>query len=276
MDSSDPGDDIADELWWNGRLGDILIYDRALSRDEIVGNYQYLRGRYFTGAFSPENVSGIQAWLRSDLEVARTGNDITSWTDVVNGHVFTRYSAGQEPQYVAGDLNGYPTISFNNGSFCFFENSTLADVFDGLNPAWSVFAVVKWLYSGHRYLFECTKGSAPLLECVRKNASNKISVQKNDGIGGDKEPAGSLDIGAETWYYISNVAAGTTVDVFVSGTLDIDDGDISVASCDFDTCRIGRQAYFWGWTAEIIVYNVAVSNADRLNIESYFAERYGL
>lgn len=46
MDSSNPPDDSGNIRLWNGRLGDVLLYNKALSVDEVAQNYSALRSRY--------------------------------------------------------------------------------------------------------------------------------------------------------------------------------------------------------------------------------------
>lgn len=46
VDTSATPDDVADIQFWQGRIGDVLLYTRILTQSEITANYNALKGRY--------------------------------------------------------------------------------------------------------------------------------------------------------------------------------------------------------------------------------------
>ena len=70
-------------------------------------------------ANNPEMLTqGLAVWLRADdsTKVATSGTNVTQWTDEISGNILKPINTGNEPQYVASDLNSKPGIRFSGSN----------------------------------------------------------------------------------------------------------------------------------------------------------------
>ena len=67
-------------------------------------------------AFSPSDISDMEAWWDPALGITLNGNDVSLWADQSgNGNTLDQSIAVNQPQFVASDanFNNHPTISFD-------------------------------------------------------------------------------------------------------------------------------------------------------------------
>jgi PKD repeat protein len=64
--------------------------------------------------FLPNQVQGLQLWLRSDSAVALSGTNVSQWNDCSgNSHNTLQNDPDSIPAIIPNELNGYPGIHFN-------------------------------------------------------------------------------------------------------------------------------------------------------------------
>lgn len=68
------------------------------------------------GQLIPLDFDGLHTWLRADFGIVLDGNNrVISWTDLVNGNVFSQATSTVRPTYIESDSvnNNYPSLSFS-------------------------------------------------------------------------------------------------------------------------------------------------------------------
>ena len=139
--------------FFNGKVGEIIVYNRPLSNAERQKVELYLANKYdlyypgatwissYTSAIQAEIVrnqwdksqadnyvaalgtlstnnpgmvtEGLALWLKADAGVTSSSGTVTQWVDQASGNILTPTSSSLQPQYVASDVNGEPGIRFN-------------------------------------------------------------------------------------------------------------------------------------------------------------------
>lgn len=222
---------------------------------------------------SPAVLSNMQAWYDASTLTLNDGDLVTAWADQSgNGRNLVSYTG--TPTFADGELNGHPAVRFNGNN----ENLQMADpsneyfakdvyiVFragqDGdaansnrssFGPDWGAPIGVKdgddndrtWMFQGNEDRF----WGSELPSGVRRNGV-EISSANNFDMGG-------IDAGE---YMILNVTAGAANGTQVREYI------------------VGTRTDAWGNsrfdTAEIIAFDVELSNADRDLVEAYLTDKY--
>lgn len=240
---------------------------------------QYDRGAFalpgaFTtaGPFVPTDISGCPLWVRSDLGVTQVGGQVSAWADQSgNGNNVTQTIPGAKAILAALELNGYPALMFDGAaSYMSFPpvnlglNHTLFLVANDLNDGGSLDDILghSTLYNGIGYegayvhysvgtalVGESCTDDVPLstatysIMCI-KRLNNVVSRYQNGGTAVN-----------------TNITQQTEPDFILD--------QIGKAIC-FD------GAYMYGGFVELILYNSALSDANRLLVENYLNGRYAI
>src|SRR3954453_4781503 len=82
-----------------------------------------------TPAFAPDQLSGLQVWLKSYAIAGKSDSDaVSSWTDSSGGgHNFTE--ATNTPTYRTNIKNGLPTVRFADGTSQILSGGDLSALF---------------------------------------------------------------------------------------------------------------------------------------------------
>ncbi len=247
---------------------------------------------------NPGNVGGgLRWWLRADAEAYSNGGGTTLATDGVavqrwddqsgvNNNA-TQPTALNRPIFRTNRLNGYPVLEFNGNQFL------TAAAASGIasNESFYVFLVFKQ----DSYLlgaptdgagtFIIDRGPAETnnLMSFKMVTGNRYNYQKrNDGSGNLGGPVSTIEAptGVFTiidYYRIFNNSFGIYIDGRQDVTLNTNTGDAITGP----PIQIGRHAVannqgLYGEFAEIAVYDVSLTTANRRRIESYLALKYGI
>lgn len=206
--------------------------------------------------------AGLGLWLRSDLGVEATGQQVSAWRDQSDAHrdALPAQLDGQ-PQLVASGFGGVPTVRFDGNDMLAFPEVQTSDftVFWVAKSNWtdageydSQFLLGDSIastnsYLGYRWtnLFDNWEGSAyvgdvlvPRLFTIT-NLNNVMSVEQGGGNGTFSFEGAAIfsQIGREQGYVAQSFR-----------------GDLS----------------------EILIYERALSPAERLAVNSYLSNRYAL
>lgn len=232
------------------------------------------------GQMRPNEISGLQLWLRADSNIVLNGSNVSSWNDCSGNNNNASQLNGDNQPFIANSiLNGLPIIRFDgtndilNGTTIPGINSSSMSIFivaNGQNQSTGVltsyfeignystgFSFARDLRSSYAALFAYTNtkyiqtqtGSLPnvgfdfkLLEFIKTfNSNAKLYL---DGI---ETPKGG-----------SNVAS--LIGTFTNSSY-----------------HIGQFAgfnYLKGDIAEIIVFNKSLNDSERLNVEYYLQNKY--
>ena len=212
---------------------------------------------------TPTSFSNLVMWLDgadldgdgyvTDLdEMGLDGNTISSWINKADGSEVVAASSDERPIYQPGTLNGNALVFFD-GTDDFLSFSEIDDIR-------TVFWVVREANTtnnfllGHSSTYHFHRNSATIWHATHAHANVK---------SGNTYVDGSLVTGTST-------ALPTD---FTQVSL-VTDGPVEANTLVYDRGIAGRS---WdGEVAELIIYNKALSDADRLTIEAYLREKWGL
>ena len=269
--------------WLNGYVYEILIYNRALTLGEYQSVEGYLAQKWgFSPAkvFKPTSIPGCQLWL-DGADPAGTGiapgnnSIISTWMDK-SGTGNNGISYGS-PTFVTSAVNGNPSISFDGSTQRFSGPIT------NTGTTVSAFAVAS-MNSGGSYGRIVSLGSTtnydggitPLYFIAIMRAGTTQNLQSYRYT--------TTTTNTTTLTYNAPFQAGTVVDgtndiLYVNGT-----GGTSASSTGafgYTRYGIGREPYtqaefFQGYISEVIVYNAALTTAQRQQIEGYLGWKWGL
>lgn len=278
----------------NGDIAEIIIYNTALSDSNRQNVERYLDFKYnITGTgiaptrsvfltsppiWSPTNIAGCKLWLKADAGITKDGSDAVSvWADQSgNGNDATQGTGDYQPLWVDATLNGKPVIRFD-GINDFLSGS------DAGMPTGdvTVFAVVKSIENpiplSHFNVFfsygNITITGGLVTEGFYNDGLNNREVvftQNGDYVA----------IYDQTGIYIqtSMVRIGSSY-VFRSGVSSATK-TMTTATALFHGIFVGSLSTTTFFAnveiAEIIIYNTALSDPDRVLVENYLNAKYAL
>jgi hypothetical protein len=206
--------------------------------------------------FSPKAVSGMQMWLRADAGAPSGGGDLWEDQSGLGNHAFQSASVAA-PSLVPNAANGLPAMRFDgNSDFLRFTTRQTS--------IRTVFWVVR----------------EDAAATGRRNLIGDGSVG-NDFRGGS---AGTI------WGTDSGVTLTTSGSTFVNGvpvngtttmrpkTLSV----VSLVTTSAATASLlgttfgGSSEFWWGDLAEVIIYDRALTSAERSRVDGYLTAKYGI
>ncbi|WP_437982339.1 carboxypeptidase regulatory-like domain-containing protein [Sorangium sp. So ce117] len=221
-----------------------------------------------TPASSPAPPSGMRLWLRADAGVTSSVGKVSLWEDQSgNGINGSTPAASRQPSLIAGALNGKPVVRF--------EGAQSLGLTSPIQPArFTVFIVGKNSKTSEEFsVILGPGGSTPNNQLRWENGSQALFV----GLG-NSMPIIKTTIGDTRAYHaLSTRYDGSTMTVYRNGGL--------ISTHSFSTTgpwvlgQIGAwySSYFMvGDLAEILVYDTALSEADRSSVNMYLRDKYAL
>ncbi len=230
--------------------------------------------------FSPDDIEGLLLWLDADAITGLNHLDpVVTWEDQSgNGNDATQALAVRQPQYQTNVVNGLPAVWFNGGDF-------MAGNVGALNAPFTIVAVGYWSHvnqpSGD-YDWWINIGDL--------TADNNVSISRHKANGANADKYTTY---AAT-YYTGPVLTGQTWMILAAthktsaprhnlhwdGTAqvvnDYPNSLILDGVYDIGTWRNRNTHWLLGYLAEVLVYNSALSDAQRGNVESYLGTKYGI
>ena len=244
--------------------------------------------RYASGGFAPTDISGCVLWMDgSDLttmyqDIAKTsqttagGNSVRVWIDKsASAHEFTE--ATTFPVYADNIKNSLGAVSFTAASTDFLSKAT-PGIFTGSTTMFAVWNEINndqvgtvitsdGLVSTRQAIFADTRTSPR--RCIAYPYTSLSHIDNTN------------DLAANLWHYTSAViSANTSAQAWLDGTSQGSTANVTAPT--EGTVSIGRQnypsgqSYMNGYIAEIIMYNSALSTANREAVESYLASKWAI
>jgi hypothetical protein len=235
------------------------------------------------GVFDPSTLSGLTLWLKADSLALSDGQRIQTWPDESgNGRDFTQGTGGQRPLLKTGILNGMSVVRFDGvndnigssvGWQTFFSVSD-ATAFVVYKRRGNPSATYGTLFSDE------SAGSAEKVGMRDASLGTVLVCMNNDG---NQDTASKTGLTGEayiaTWLHTGgNLSAGAN-DTRDSGLSTVASG-ATITPNNFNV-SLGAEVtaatnYYNGDIAEVLFFNVALSEADRISVESYLAQKYGI
>lgn len=237
-----------------------------------------------SSAFAPTDVAGLKFWLKADSLSLNDGDAVASWTDSSgSGNTATQGTAASKPTYKASIINSLPVVRFDgsNDFLTVTRNS-------GLEPvAVTLFALVRASSSPGAFSY-----------ILSKKLTSGSSASYSIGVNGTAASRGLCNVVTSGEKASSSVAQGTVwngsahcICIKIDGTnihqyFDGNEIGISavgaVGNINYDTNDLRLGAYdsgslFWaGDLGEVLVYNTALSDANRWKVQGYLGGRWAI
>lgn len=237
----------------------------------------------FTEGFSIQElpVEGAALWLRADRGICKsTSNLVNAWEDQTpNGNTAV---AMVKPEWVDNVLNEKPVIRFSGSEYLLlpeFMNS----------PNVTVFVVGKFPQQPNdQYIFSDSGANLNELFYIRVRLNLDTIEFRVQDINPFFILLSSIN-DSSNYHIITARLNGQNSELFYNGSADDNDSNSSydntttwegTASGRYPTignyCVPGSTDFLTGDLAEIIIFNYALSDGDRVKMECYLGEKYGI
>ena len=258
-------------------LGQATVYyqagDDALQNNSITASAASGSGNItttFTERCGESN--GLAIWFKADSGVTQDGSgNVSGWADQTGNYTVAQSSSGNQPTYIASDINGGPALRFNGSQWL---SSTAATT--GLNAGMTIITVAM------------TTSPGSLQNSVALGNASWYQSRNVGYYGG----AQLLDITADH----SSGGAAPSAGVFVSDAITLDSSGANVAYYRNGTetatgtlggvddvspgLMIGNRAEglaapWRGDIAEALVFDHQLSPTDLATVDEYLGDKYG-
>jgi len=228
--------------------------------------------------FKPTDIGGCQLWLDASdsTTISLTGSTVTQINDKSGNSNNTSSSTGTVT-YTAGGLNSRPAFSFNaTGGFrgpisitgTTLTAFTVATLNSGVNYNGRLFGLANATQNDYAYATTCE----PFF-CL--NGGPNISGYRNNTYMSYKTNTfNTAFIGTSQFTGSSNI---TSVNGTPGTAVTDANGSFSITKYGFGCEGLSDAGVNWyGYCSEMILYNSLLSTAQRQQVESYLAQKWGL
>jgi len=225
--------------------------------------------------------TGLQVWYKADVGVTTVGSAVSQWDDQSgNGRHATQGTSGNRPTLTSGALNGKPVVTFDG------TNDFLTFTYDpnGLTGMTLVLVSANTTDStggssnaerAPLFWNETAAWGTVYLSPFQSNVKFRFGTGQVNNRPSYTRPA---SIGTA---YSTSIAThdNTTDSLYVNGALVFSEGGkLSSLALLQTTGNLGRgynnNTYFPGSIAEVLVYNRALSDGERGQVEAYLNDKY--
>ena len=235
-----------------------------------------------TATFSPTSIAGCQLWLDASDTTTLTlsGSTITQWRDkVINLQLSVGSGTNTLTQNAFGNMQA---ISFNGGYlvspssvFTATENVNNINQFVIMkrtaNTAYGLVAGIGFYTQNTKNSIYINANQAQIVvrRGITTNSSRYDGPLYDNTINQGYIYSALTDYQASTYQLIINGSTNAATTFGGTGTTTNDTSLIYVGSTNFNEP-------FYGYVAEYIIYNTALSATNRQTIESYLAQKWGM
>ena len=226
--------------------------------------------------------SGLKLWLKADAGVTQQGSSVSRWADQsANGIDATQSVAANQPTLVPLSLNGLPVLRFNGVNS--FMSFTLP--MNGLSGATLILISANspnvdgnWNGSDNAALFwnETASWGSINLSPFQLYAKYRFGTTQVNNLPAYTRPRSIGNAPSLT----TAIKDGANESLYVNGGLIFTQGGkLATIAGVQDTGNLGQayeNTYFAGDIAEVLIYNRALSDAERQQVEQYLLARYGI
>jgi hypothetical protein len=227
---------------------------------------------------APVVPNGLQAWYRADEGVqVDASNNVTQWTDLSgNGyHVDQASDVSKEPLLVAGAMNGQSAIQFTPQRV--LNTSAVANLESTGNDVTVIAVISAGASQGYGSTIYSWGTDGNVAFGLSSNASNSYLLYWGADSGNTVNSPPTVAVAGQV-QVLSEVKNGTAATAYLNGTL-TGVGAVPANMAKFPAAlAMGNAAYpYYGFTgeiAELMVYNRALSDTERQQIEAQLAAKY--
>lgn len=232
---------------------------------------------YFA-SFSPRNIAGCSLWLDaadSSTITLSSGANVSTWNDK-SGNAANATASGNGLIYTQSAINSKPAILLpGNSTYAFFTGTSISGT---LNQA--IFIILTTISGITQYSRLLSFGGAGDYNSLGNmvvgwNSPGGVLIERN----GIFLPSTNALVYSSP-FITSSVISGTSVLGYINGTNTLT-GTTTSTNFTHSQYEIGSYTngagYTWyGYVGEVIIYNSAISDTQRQQIESYLAQKWGL
>lgn len=224
----------------------------------------------------------ITLWLRPDTGLTETSGKVSQWLDLSGlGYNAVQATAADQPGYVSSEMPilNKPVVTFTSSNTEFMKLPIgLSDFSAGA----SVFVVQKptSIIGGASYFDFATSASHDNLKLAEMTNST-FELDVNTSAGGTSSVASSTALSTSQYQLLEAVHNGDgSATLYISGT-QVGQGSVNditnvVRTGNYLGSAYNAQNFFNGRIAEVLVYNTALTTAQRQAVEGYMNARYGV
>ena len=227
--------------------------------------------------FLPTQITGCSLWLDAadSSTVILSGVNVTQWNDK-SGNAANATASGNGILYTQSAINSKPAILLpGNSTYTFFTGTSISGT---LNQA--IFIVTTTISGITQYSRLLSFGGAGDYNSLGNmvvgwNSPGGVLIERN----GIFLPSTNALV-YSTPFITSSVISGTSVLGYINGTNTLT-GTTTSTNFTHSQYEIGSYTngggYTWyGYVGEVIIYNSAILDTQRQQVESYLAQKWGL
>jgi len=219
--------------------------------------------------------SGLALWMRADQGVTWNGSTVSQWSDITgNGNNAVQSEVSRRPTFITSALNGKPALRFNgaNSNYLSVPNNASINL-----TQFTVIAVAKQSTSAsYGFLARKLATSDATLNQYGLLFMNSTGARTQAGA---QTAVGYSAIPLDTYAIMSGSYDLNTVRTWVNGGLVASTaytGGITTSSLPLTIGGDGSTMGLRGDMAELLIFNRALSDMERKEVELYLYQRYAI
>jgi len=250
----------------------------------VIARYRITQAEYQSDENLPFSIAGLQMWLDADdaATITLNGSNVSEWRDKSgNGYHATQATSANQPAFTSSGLNGRAVLTFAGS-----PEELLTSL--SLSAPYSVIAVVKEDARHIGPYFGPTTSTNLGFGDVFAVGDTDYNNGKWAAWGATRAVYGNASASVTSnATIVSNIVSGTSlpgdISVFANGNGGVVTAQYAgtAPGASIDSARIGGRGggvleYWEGIIAEVIVYDRAVTTAERENLERMLASKWGV
>ncbi len=271
-----------DGINWTGEQSIAITLPEIFYIGFIAGNTVTAQNVVTIGSASANLNAFMICWLRSDAYVTYASSKVSSWLDQ-SGHGYnaTQTNSANQPSLVTGAINGLPAVSFN-GSSSFMQFPT---GFNNFSQGLSIFLVVKpAATTALSQILNLGTGSSNDYNLgIEINSSTEAEYFGYTGAGSGMTSVSYGSAITATAQLIEVIQTGTTATILTDGANPVTNSSMNTIpepTTGRTNSYLGQASgggnFFNGEIAEVIIFNTALSTAQRESVEDYLTNKFNL
>lgn len=235
-----------------------------------------------SGGARPESIPDLGLWLKADAGITLVGGNVDVWADQSgNGRDFSAPAGANRPGLTT--LNGLPCLSFD-GSTDYLQGNAASLTIARNVPGVTMIAVVKYGASATQRCFSTRVGAPGGTRTLLGVSTTQwqTGTRRLDSDSDVIVAGGTVNTNAVVQTGILRYSVATAA-VFVNGVSQVDTAfqtPGNSADINSDATFVGSSiipgSFLNGLFAELIVYRRAITPAERISVESYLMQKWGV
>jgi len=229
----------------------------------------------------PSNFANLEGWWKADEHAYSTDDTVLA----VDGAVVVQWkdqsgnsrhlTDGVGPLFETNEVNGYPVLRFDGVNDVLVSTAVASDFVD--NNLYTIFVAVKMAANSDGILYFDDNIAAQNAISLAADGNSDIQLVNYDGSSDSIVKAGTM---LSTWHIVTAMHSGGNILVGLTDTRDASLGSAASGNTSVLTqvLNVGRNRGAFGAMdlAELIIFDVALSESDRQQIEMYLAHKYAI